>query len=282
VPTLLDEPSKTVSPVARYSVPKLTLDNIAQFIDDLVLTERVHAEHEEHLMFAGVREWYPMTSKADEQHEHHLTMISDLHQRINQIKLLHAQQKEKAGAAISLDTEPTVTSTSAADNVAPQVVVEIKADDVKTSKGDDHPPAVVVTTQPAAEVVSPLDQLIKDLQAEVAHIQKEIIAHLKEEESNIVWRKWFSGQQCREILRTAFLSVPIHQWSRIIPFILNNQYSHMRRVRALQSLRDVVPDRIQLIGKIVYEGCNELMYQRLLVDIPQMAPRATVGYHRTW
>ena len=39
-----------------------------------------------------------------------------------------------------------------------------------------------------------------------------------------------------------------------------------------------VPERFQLIGRIIYENVDDLMWDRLVVDVPEMVPRE-VRFH---
>jgi len=99
--------------------------------------------------------------------------------------------------------------------------------------------------------------------------------HMDNEEQHLSFinRKYLPHSWHKQIVREVFERTTVSHWARIIPFVLKNQYVHARRVRFLQSLRLAVPEHMQQVGKWVVEGTDDFLYQRLLVDIPEMAPR---------
>jgi len=54
------------------------------------------------------------------------------------------------------------------------------------------------------------------------------------------------------------------------------------RVKILQAFRVAYPERMQLFGSWLYLGVEEILFQRLRADIPELAPRNTEGWYRLW
>ena len=113
-----------------------------------------------------------------------------------------------------------------------------------------------------------------------------LIPHLDEEIFHVtpVMRKHISLEQSKRMVRNAWDRIDMDLWRRAIPATLRFQYNHARRIRFLAQLRAALPDQMTTIAKIVFEGCDRLLYERLCVDIPELRVRETaVGLmHKVW
>jgi len=124
---------------------------------------------------------------------------------------------------------------------------------------------------------------VAEIHARIFEMKQNFNEHIKREEMDLApaIRKYLNMALHRDIVRRSWYSVPISAWRVIIPWTVQHQNIHMRRVRFLQALRWAVPEQIHMIGKCVYEGVKDpLLFQRLCVDLPELAPRTTPGYHR--
>ena len=75
-----------------------------------------------------------------------------------------------------------------------------------------------------------------------------------------------------------FASVPIPAWRKILPFVVNYIDIHPRRVQFLTLLSTSMPERAQLIGTLVYEGVDQIMWDRCAADVPAIIPRTVPGH----
>jgi hypothetical protein len=53
-----------------------------------------------------------------------------------------------------------------------------------------------------------------------------------------------------------------------------------QKARFLRCLRWAMPERIQQVGGMVYDGVSPTMWQRLTKFVPEMAPRGVFGWTR--
>jgi len=93
-----------------------------------------------------------------------------------------------------------------------------------------------------------------------------------------VSRKYFTVETMKSVVRRSIDLIPVSAWARILPFVLEHLQHDIRRLRFLQALRWASPDKIQLLGKVAYENIDEFTYERLVVDVPELAPRSTHGH----
>jgi len=126
-----------------------------------------------------------------------------------------------------------------------------------------------------------LARIATDLKEYSAHA----VQHIDNEEAHLSFlnRKYIPLKWHKQIVREMFERTSVAHWARIVPFVLKNQYVHARRIRFLHALRLALPEHLQQIGKWVYEGVDEFSFNRLLVDVPEIAPRhSTCHENRVW
>jgi len=99
--------------------------------------------------------------------------------------------------------------------------------------------------------------------------------HLQREEDNLhsIGKKYIPLTQQLEIIKKIWNFTPVERWRRLIPFTINNQHIHERRIRFLKVFRWAVPEHMQLIGHILYENTTPVMWERLIADVPELIPR---------
>lgn len=105
------------------------------------------------------------------------------------------------------------------------------------------------------------------------------IEHLKQEEDYLqsIGRKYISVPENQAIVRRAFFFTPLYKWRKIIAFQLTADFHYQRKIKFLKCLLWSLPEKTQTIGKMVYESVDQFLFQRLLVDLPELAPRNTAG-----
>eukprot|EP00742_Colponemidia_sp_Colp-10_P021151 GILJ01024745.1.p1 GENE.GILJ01024745.1~~GILJ01024745.1.p1 ORF type:complete len:779 (+),score=100.26 GILJ01024745.1:312-2339(+) len=132
----------------------------------------------------------------------------------------------------------------------------------------------------AATVVD--EKIVKDLAEKYAAFNAHLISHISNEELNLnpIIRQYMSVIDQKNILRKQWKSLPAANWRRMICFAMECNTVHGRRVRYLQSLRLVFPEKMGLIGKWIYEDCKPLLFERLIVDVPEIIPRNVRGHIR--
>uniref|UniRef100_A0A6V3JMU8 Uncharacterized protein n=1 Tax=Lotharella globosa TaxID=91324 RepID=A0A6V3JMU8_9EUKA len=108
--------------------------------------------------------------------------------------------------------------------------------------------------------------------------------HLRHEEDHISNRlkKCLSAKDQRSVGRKCLKVGTAEQWAKIVPFLINHQDYHYRRLAVLTSFRKAFPERMQVYGAWLYRGISPILFQRLRVDFPEIAPRYTEGYRRLW
>eukprot|EP00052_Salpingoeca_macrocollata_P018454 m.151598 g.151598 ORF g.151598 m.151598 type:complete len:944 (-) comp20701_c0_seq6:67-2898(-) len=120
---------------------------------------------------------------------------------------------------------------------------------------------------------------IQALMQDIASFDNKHFA-FEEEHLKVVGTKHFNFKLAKETARKIWFNTEVNKWRVIVPFMVCMQKYHSRRLQFLKALQPAIPERFQLVGRMVYENVDELMWDRLRVDVPDMAPRETAGYHK--
>ena len=97
--------------------------------------------------------------------------------------------------------------------------------------------------------------------------------------SNVVQNLSFLGKKfCsfkiqKDLIRHTFSRYEAWRWRIYMPFVVNFQDIHKRRVRFLQSWQMVMPERMQQLGVYLYPGVDAVMWDRIVPDLPTIVPR---------
>ena len=135
---------------------------------------------------------------------------------------------------------------------------------------------------PAATDKRRHDAALQSLLEALSAARAEVCAHMDEEERHVIVRKFINSAQAVQSVRAAWAYTPPHAWAVILPFCVRMQFMHGRRVRLLQALVWALPEHAQLVGKMVYDGVDSLLWDRLVVDVPDIVPRTVPGHHKYW
>lgn len=109
-------------------------------------------------------------------------------------------------------------------------------------------------------------------------------ANMDEEEVHLypLARRYVSAREANAMVRKSWDEVPPSRWAEIVPFIVNFLLSDHLRARWLQCFAHASPEHAQLVGKFLYENLDPFLYERIVIDHPELRPRLTRGYTRMW
>jgi hemerythrin-like domain-containing protein len=125
-------------------------------------------------------------------------------------------------------------------------------------------------------------QLKEELDVAVDQFCKDLVNHLDYEESqlNPGALKNFSHREQKSITRRIWAHTPSERWAVIVPFIMNNQDIHMRRVMFLRALVWAMPEKAQQIGWMVWRGVPSTTWERIVRFVPEIIPRHLWAWHK--
>jgi len=226
---------------------KVKLDQFIELFDQYTVALDVHADFEDNVMFPAIDMYCPNRAKlAEGQHHQIHDSLAKIIAIVNNIK------------------DPSKTAKTGAES-------ETKAEGKEETEKKEEPKGST-----------------EDLIKELIPLLKEFVAanneHFVHEEDHIahVFRKLMPSKEAKSLARKCFRRGSPEQWRKALPFIVTNQEYYSRRVNFLLSLRMAYPERMQLFGAWLYQGIDETLFQRLRVDIPELAPRHTQGHWRMW
>lgn len=123
---------------------------------------------------------------------------------------------------------------------------------------------------------------VQDLKKMLPTLIEHLIEHLDYEELyvNHVPKKYFNPKITRKLTRQIWESTSAEKWAVLVPFVINFSPLLGQKARFLRCLRWAMPERIQQVGGMVYDGVSPTMWQRLTKFVPEMAPRGVFGWTR--
>eukprot|EP00243_Klebsormidium_subtile_P012771 TRINITY_DN799_c0_g3_i1.p1 TRINITY_DN799_c0_g3~~TRINITY_DN799_c0_g3_i1.p1 ORF type:complete len:228 (+),score=68.77 TRINITY_DN799_c0_g3_i1:95-685(+) len=100
---------------------------------------------------------------------------------------------------------------------------------------------------------------------------------MEEDHLNPLARKHVPIVMHIEALRKVYEVTSPATWVKLLPFVLESQELYSYRVRTLRCFRWAMPERMQQIGRHVYQGVELPLWKRLIIDVPEMVPRGLGG-----
>mmetsp|Transcript_9038 Transcript_9038/g.17186 ORF Transcript_9038/g.17186 Transcript_9038/m.17186 type:complete len:680 (+) Transcript_9038:613-2652(+) len=225
----------------------------------------VHSMYEDNVLFPTVDLYLPGRMKtAEMQHEqiHHdeeaiKAFLREIKGDITKGQGNTGKQK-KATEEVKYEESKGLVAKSAKDES-----IEVKNSENSTSSSKDA----------IAQLVEILPRFIQGNNEHMRH-EEDHISH--------VVKKLIPSKEQKSIARKCLRTGTAEQWRVLLPFIITHQDYHDRRVKILQAFRVAYPERMQLFGSWLYLGVEEILFQRLRADIPELAPRNTEGWYRLW
>lgn len=106
--------------------------------------------------------------------------------------------------------------------------------------------------------------------------------HLQGEEKHLqrLGRKQLNVDVQKEIIRKIFEITPMRVWEIMMPWIVQNMPMHQQRVKFCRAYIWAVPERAQLIGRMVYLRVEAPIWERIRVSVPEIVPRGVSGWRR--
>ena len=115
-----------------------------------------------------------------------------------------------------------------------------------------------------------------------ATVHKNHVSHFETEERHLspLVAKLLSPRQLRKLGRRVYQQLTPAQWRVYLPFSINNMDIPMRRSMFLFSIVGSNPEHAQTIGRMIYEGVEEPVWDLCRVAVPDIVPRHVDGYSK--
>uniref|UniRef100_A0A7S2TLB4 Hemerythrin-like domain-containing protein n=1 Tax=Lotharella oceanica TaxID=641309 RepID=A0A7S2TLB4_9EUKA len=240
---------------------------LATLLEQYVAALSIHSSYEDTIFFPTVDMYLPAVRRhaAEEQHK-------DLHELEDKIMTIIETLKNGGGGAKpqirQSETTPKDEAKQGEDGTGVQVTgVAVEMSEMKKNSSKVIAPATLSN--------------LCDLLTKFINLNNE---HMRHEEDHIgpIAFKLIPSKEQKSIARKCLRVGTPAEWRLALPMIIKHQDYHERRVKFLLSLRKAYPERMQLYGAWLYLGISEILFQRLRVDIPELAPRHTAGHWRQW
>mmetsp|Transcript_39946 Transcript_39946/g.86483 ORF Transcript_39946/g.86483 Transcript_39946/m.86483 type:complete len:192 (-) Transcript_39946:21-596(-) len=131
---------------------------------------------------------------------------------------------------------------------------------------------------------SEFQQVVNRIRAMCAELENHVNDHFDGEEMNVdpIFRKHIPIRQQKRILRMIFESTELKTWAAILPFLLVQAPLQAHRVRLLEAFRWAMPEKMQLIGRLIHHNLTPLMWTRLSAEVPEIVPRGLRKWTKLW
>ena len=124
---------------------------------------------------------------------------------------------------------------------------------------------------------------VKVLQSEIPAFIDDFENHLVGEEKHLQrgGRKQMNFDLQKNMIRNIWDMTPMEVWAEFLPWVVSNMPMHQQRVKFIRCFAVwAVPERAQLIGRMVSLGVDAPLWERLIQSVPEIAPRGAKGWRR--
>ena len=129
-----------------------------------------------------------------------------------------------------------------------------------------------------------IQELLKGLHGVFSGWVDETLEHLLNEEGTVTVaaRKHLSIERQVEIVKAVYDDTAGDRWTVIFPYVVMALPHPMWKVRYVQCFLWAVPYRAEEIGMALFRGCDDVTWQFLCSQLPEIVPRGLPGYRRTY
>ena len=124
---------------------------------------------------------------------------------------------------------------------------------------------------------------LETLSKEIPAFIDEFEGHMRGEEEHLQrgGRKHTNFDLQKDMLRRIWEATPIDVWSEYLPYVVNNLPMQQQRIKFVRCWAIwALPERAQLIGRMIAMGVDAHIWARLIESIPEIAPRGDPHWRR--
>lgn len=96
----------------------------------------------------------------------------------------------------------------------------------------------------------------------------------------IIGRKYMPVEIHKQIMCDIWKSTPASVWEQYLPWIVNNLPTLGMRVKFLRCWLWAMPERCQMIGRMIATNVDPVTWARLKQWMPELAPRGDPDHRR--
>ena len=112
----------------------------------------------------------------------------------------------------------------------------------------------------------------------------ETLEHLLNEEGTVTVaaRKHLSVEAQVGIVKEVYEETPADKWAVIFPFVVKSLPHIMWKVRYVQCFLWASPYRAEEIGLALFRGCDDVTWQFISTQLPELIPRGLPGHRKIY
>ncbi len=128
-----------------------------------------------------------------------------------------------------------------------------------------------------------ITESIELLMSEIPLFISEFEAHLQGEEEHLQrgGRKHLNLDLQKQMIRKIWDNTPVEVWTEFFPFVVSNLPMHQQRVKFIRCFAIwAVPERAQLIGRMIAMGVDAPLWSRIKLYVPEIVPRGETSWRK--
>ena len=126
-------------------------------------------------------------------------------------------------------------------------------------------------------------EAVRALQSELPPFLDQFEAHLRGEEEHLQrgGRKHLCLDLQKQMLRAIWAATPVEVWAEFLPWVVTNLPMQQQRVKFMRCWATwALPERAQLMGRMVAMGVEAPLWERLVQAVPEIAPRGASAWRK--
>ncbi|KAL4531957.1 hypothetical protein Ndes2437B_g02386 [Nannochloris sp. 'desiccata'] len=188
----------------------------------------------------------------------------------------HAEQEETVIFREFESYVPELCSRQHLEHAEHELVMERWAAAIEALEASSDPDS---KKDNSATVTESLDLLM----SEIPHFVVEFEAHLVGEEEHLQrgGRKHLNVDLQKQMIRKIWDTTPVEVWTEFFPFVVANLPMHQQRVKFIRCFAVwAVPERAQLIGRMIAMGVDAPLWSRIKLYVPEIVPRGDSNWRK--
>jgi tellurite resistance protein TehA-like permease/glutaredoxin-related protein len=128
-------------------------------------------------------------------------------------------------------------------------------------------------------VTTSIDLLMSEIPAFITEFE----AHMVGEEEHLQrgGRKHINLDLQKQMIRKIWDTTPVEVWTEFFPFVVANLPMHQQRVKFIRCFAVwAVPERAQLIGRMIAMGVDAPLWSRIKLYVPEIVPRGDSNWRK--
>jgi len=205
--------------------------------------------------------------------------LADFALQFRHYRMAHAWHAEQEETIIFREFEsyvPDLCSRQHCEHAEHEIVMERWAAAIEALEAFSDPDG---KKENSSTVTESIDLLASEIPPFIAEFE----AHMVGEEEHLQrgGRKHLNLDIQKQMVRKIWETTPVEVWAEFLPFVVANLPMHQQRVKFIRCFAVwAVPERAQLIGRMIAMGVDAPLWSRIKLYVPEIVPRGDTNWRK--